>query len=68
MDEVVRQAKESEILKNATKIRSVDVANFRKLNFLAKSDVKFIDGLELQDFLESAINFSGIEETTMPAA
>jgi exodeoxyribonuclease-5 len=63
LDEVVRQSKESEILINATKIRSLKEVKSAKLKFTAKSDVKFIDGLELQDCLESAINFSGIEET-----
>ena len=64
MTEVVRQEKESGILKNATDLRERIAKNDFSLllddNF---EDVEFITGLELQDKLDEAIGRGGVEET-----
>lgn len=63
LDEVVRQSKESDILKHATKIRSLKENLPLKLKLNPKSDCQQINGLEFQEKLENAYNFSGPEET-----
>lgn len=62
LEQVLRQASSSEILINATKIRNCKKNTFPKLS-VKKKELFSINGLELQDALESAYNFSGVDET-----
>lgn len=61
-EEVLRQDSESDILKNATAIRKATNRGF-KLKKQNKSDLSLINGLEFQEELEKAYNFSGLDES-----
>lgn len=65
LTEVLRQAEDSEILFNATRLRVVEWEDYPKFKLLNSSDADLIriDGGDLQDFLESSYNEVGIEET-----
>jgi exodeoxyribonuclease V len=63
LTEVLRQSLDSDILKCATKIRSLGLSNDLKLKFAKKSDVVCINGLEFQEILESSYNQVGMDET-----
>lgn len=60
--QVLRQSEDSDILMNATKFRKVATGTFPILQFGRKSDVASINGLELQDELESSYAKFGAEE------
>ncbi len=63
LNEVVRQAFDSEILRNATRLRNTDWVDYPKFNIREKTDLFRISGVELQDELESSYSNVGAEET-----
>ena len=63
LSEVVRQAQDSEILRNATRLRNTEWVDYPKFNIRPKSDLIRITGAELQDELESSFSNVGQEET-----
>ena len=65
MKEVVRQAKDSTVLSNATDLRNrISVDDFSFPKFVSSSDVIRIEsGEELQDQLETAYSLSGVTNT-----
>ncbi|MDG1332909.1 MAG: AAA family ATPase [Crocinitomicaceae bacterium] len=63
LNEVVRQAQDSEILRNATRLRNTQWVDYPKFNIKEKSDLFRITGAELQDELESSYSNVGQEET-----
>ena len=65
LTKVLRQAEDSDILRNATLLRSAEQGRFPKLNLRGKADVRRINGEELQEELDSAISNFGIEDSIM---
>jgi len=63
LNEVVRQANDSEILRNATILRNTVWEDFPKFDLLPDSDMMRISGMELQDYLESSYGKHGMEDT-----
>lgn len=63
LTEVLRQMLDSDILKNATLIRSIKNDKIPAIKLKKNSDLLLINGLEFQEKLETAYNFSGLEET-----
>lgn len=64
LTEVMRQAEDSLILTNANKFRiPFDEQHFPTLEIDKRKDVLKIEGTELQEELESAYNFYGMDET-----
>lgn len=63
LTEVMRQVLDSDILKNATTIRATKEGKIPQIKIKKKSDLELINGIEFQEKLESAYNFSGLEET-----
>lgn len=64
LKEVVRQDSESAVLSNATTVRNlIDLENhaFPLLDLSKPKETALIDGIELQDILESSFNDVGIE-------
>lgn len=61
LTEVVRQAKESGILKNATMLRSISSMN--ELKIVPDDDLIPLEGAELQEALEDSYNQVGSDET-----
>jgi exodeoxyribonuclease-5 len=63
LSEVVRQASESGILENATRLRQLLQASHSCVQFIPNGhDVKSITGLELQESLEECIHRYGMDE------
>ena len=69
LTEVVRQAKSSGILANATllrkKLESGQTAVFPKLSARAGSDVQVVNGVDLLETIQDAYYRDGLEETTV---
>lgn len=63
LSDVVRQAQDSEILRNATRLRNTQWVDYPKFEIKAKSDLFRINGSELQEELESSFSNVGQEET-----
>ncbi|MBL1278651.1 MAG: AAA family ATPase [Fluviicola sp.] len=63
--EVLRQAIDSEILRNATLLRNTDWVDYPKFQLKPNTDLVRIIGLELQDELESSFGNFGQEETIL---
>lgn len=63
LSEVVRQASDSEILRNATRLRNTDWVDYPKFQLRSKSDLLRITGAELQEELESSFDRVGQDET-----
>lgn len=63
LSEVVRQAQDSEILRNATLLRNTKWVDYPKFNIREKSDLFRITGAELQEELETSYAIVGEEET-----
>lgn len=62
--QVLRQNLEADILKNATLIRALGQGKTPKIKVSKKiNDLSLINGLEFQEKLENAYNFSGLDET-----
>ena len=63
--EVLRQAKDSEVLRNATLLRNTEWVDYPKFELTPGTDLVRISGLELQDELESSFGNFGQEETIL---
>lgn len=63
LNEVVRQAHDSEILRNATRLRNTNWVDYPKFNIQKNSDLFRIMGNELQEELEASYSNVGQEET-----
>lgn len=63
LNEVLRQAVDSEILRNATILRNTEWVDYPKFTLTPNSDLVRITGDELQDYLESSLNVHGVEDT-----
>ncbi|MDG1147267.1 MAG: AAA family ATPase [Crocinitomicaceae bacterium] len=63
LNEVVRQANDSEILRNATVLRNTSWNGFPKFDVAKNADLKRISGMELQDYLEASYGKNGMEDT-----
>ncbi len=63
--EVLRQAEDSEVLRNATLLRNTDWVDYPKFELKKGTDLVRISGLELQDELESSFGNFGQEETIL---
>ena len=63
LNEVVRQANDSEILRNATILRNTLWEDYPRFDLVPDSDLKRISGVELQDYLEDSYEKNGIEDT-----
>ena len=62
LTEVLRQAEDSEVLKNATLLRNTEWVDYPKFDLVPGGDLIRINGMELQDALDSAIHADGAEE------
>tara|TARA_R110002050_G_scaffold200591_1_gene335498 strand:- start:44564 stop:45991 length:1428 start_codon:yes stop_codon:yes gene_type:complete len=63
LNQVVRQAQESGVLYNATKLRKALQLKSQEVKFdVSFDDFKSINGLELQDYLEESIHEFGADE------
>lgn len=62
LTEVLRQATDSDILLNATQLRSSEEGSFPSFNLRGKNDVIRLDGTELFDVLDDAFNGKYSEE------
>ena len=65
LTEVLRQAEDSEVLRNATLLRNTDWVDYPKFDLRKGGDLIRLDGLELQDELESSMNNFGVEDTIL---
>ena len=63
LNEVLRQANDSEILRNATLLRSVTWKDYPKFKIIEPSDFSRLNGNELQDHLEASFTNHGHEGT-----
>lgn len=63
LDEVLRQAQDSEILKNATLLRRSSDRDYPEFEVVPNSDFVRLEGQDLQFELENCINSDGTEET-----
>ncbi|HIP32582.1 MAG TPA: ATP-dependent endonuclease [Crocinitomicaceae bacterium] len=63
--EVLRQAEDSEVLRNATLLRNTAWIDYPKFQLKKGTDLVRISGLELQDELESSFGNFGQEETIL---
>jgi len=63
LNEVVRQASDSEILRNATILRNTLWEDYPRFDLVPNSDLKRISGVELQDYLEDSYGKNGMEDT-----
>lgn len=65
LTEVLRQAEDSEVLRNATLLRNTDWVDYPKFDLKPGGDLIRLNGLELQDELESSMNKYGVEDTIL---
>ena len=65
LKEVLRQSRDSEILRNATLLRNTNWVDYPKFHLKPDTDLVRVDGLELQDFLETSYGNFGQEETIL---
>src|SRR5690554_5843871 len=63
LTEVLRQAVDSDILKNATALRSASENAYPSFDLSGKNDLIRLEGGDLEDELDSAINNYGVTET-----
>lgn len=63
LTEVLRQAEDSEVLRNATLLRNTEWVDYPKFEIRPGGDLIRLNGQDLQDALDSAINSDGVEET-----
>lgn len=61
LKEVLRQAQDSEILRNATLLRNTNWVSYPQFDIKAKTDLIRLNGVELQDELETSLNNYGVE-------
>ena len=62
LNEVVRQAQDSEILRNATLLRNTNWVDYPRFDIQQQTDLIRLSGMELQDELESSISKYGTED------
>ena len=65
LTEVLRQAEDSEVLRNATLLRNTKWVDYPKFDLKRGGDLIRLEGQDLQDALDSAISSDGVEETIM---
>lgn len=65
LKEVLRQANSSSILKNATKLRNQTTNFLPQIEIEKEGDIVLINGVELQDQLESSFSNLGTEEVIL---
>ena len=65
LTEVLRQAEDSEVLRNATLLRNTNWVDYPKFDIKPGGDLIRLNGLELQDQLESSYSNVGGEETIL---
>lgn len=65
LSEVLRQANDSEVLRNATLLRNTKWESYPKFSIKKQSDLIRITGDELQDYLESSMNQLGVDDTIL---
>lgn len=65
LKEVLRQSEDSEVLRNATLLRNTNWVDYPKFDLKKGGDLIRINGLELQDALESSYSNFGTEETIL---
>jgi len=65
LEEVLRQAEDSEVLRNATLLRNTDWVDYPKFDLKPGGDLIRLSGVELQDELESSMNNYGVEDTIL---
>lgn len=63
--EVLRQAEDSEVLRNATLLRNTEWVDYPKFDLKKGGDLIRLNGIELQDELESSFNNYGVEDTIL---
>ena len=63
LSEVLRQAYDSEILRNATLLRNTEWIDYPKFDLRKGGDLIRLEGFDLQDALETSYGRSGQEET-----
>ncbi|MFT5780323.1 MAG: exodeoxyribonuclease-5 [Crocinitomicaceae bacterium] len=63
LNEVLRQAQDSEILRNATLLRNTEWVDYPKFNIRQQTDLIRLNGAELQDELESSMSKYGSEDS-----
>lgn len=62
LTEVLRQAEDSEVLKNATLLRNTEWVDYPKFDLNPGGDLIRLNGQELQDALDGAFHSDGVEE------
>ena len=62
LNEVVRQAQDSEILRNATLLRNTNWVDYPRFDIQQQTDLIRLSGMDLQDELESSISKYGTED------
>ena len=62
LTEVLRQAEDSEVLKNATLLRNTEWVDYPKFDLNPGGDLIRLNGQELQDALDQAFHSDGVEE------
>ena len=65
LKEVLRQSIDSEVLRNATLLRNTNWVDYPKFQLKPNTDLVRVDGVELQDYLESSYGNFGQEETIL---
>jgi exodeoxyribonuclease-5 len=65
LKEVLRQSRDSEILRNATLLRNTEWVDYPKFDLKPDTDLVRVNGLELQDLLETSYDNFGQEETIL---
>lgn len=65
LTEVLRQAEDSEVLRNATLLRNTNWVDYPKFDLKKGGDLIRLNGMELQDELESSMNNYGVEDTIL---
>lgn len=63
LDKVLRQAEDSDILKNATALRSADENVYPSFDLSGKNDLIRLEGIDLEDEIDSSYTNYGIDET-----
>lgn len=63
LSEVLRQAEGSDILKNATALRSAPENSYPSFDLSGKNDLVRLEGGDLEDLLDSSISNYGVTET-----
>lgn len=65
LTQVLRQAEDSEVLRNATLLRNTKWVDYPKFDLKPGGDLIRLSGSELQEELESSMNTHGVEDTIL---